>query len=106
MRKWREDPHKGMDDIEKEIDEAFDIDIPIDEPIYPLNIVCRLLDMHTWTVNEIVKMRLVHPKKVGKRKKLFSYKDIKRLKYVKYLIEKRGVNIQGVKVIFEIKKEI
>ncbi len=83
-----------------------EIEIPEDEPIYPLNIVCKLLKMHTWTVNELVKEGIVSPKKVGKRKKLFSYKDIQRLKYVKYLIEKRGVNIKGVKVIFELRKEL
>ncbi|RKY38067.1 MAG: MerR family transcriptional regulator, partial [Candidatus Omnitrophota bacterium] len=32
--------------------------------------------------------------------------DIKRLKYVKYLMEVKGVNIKGVKMIFEIRKEI
>ncbi|MCK4810079.1 MAG: MerR family transcriptional regulator [Candidatus Omnitrophica bacterium] len=98
MESWREK-------LDKEIEEMFDIKIPVDEPVYPLNIVCRILEMHTWTVNEVVKLHIIHPKKKGKRKKLFSYKDIKCLRYVKYLIEERGVNIQGVKVIFEIREE-
>jgi MerR family transcriptional regulator/heat shock protein HspR len=104
MKRWKKIKDE-IERIEKEIDEAFDVDIPVDEPVYPLNIVCKLLDMHTWTVNEIVKMRLVEPKKVGKRKKLFSYQDIRRLKYIRYLIKERGVNIQGVKVIFEMREE-
>lgn len=99
MRSWRKK-------IEKEIEKQFDIEIPLDEPIYPLNIVCKILKMHSWTVNEIVKMRLVHPKKVGKRKKLFSYRNIQRLRYIKYLMEDKGVNIKGIKVIFEMEKEI
>ena len=93
-------------EMRERYEDFFEVEIPEDEPIYPLNIVCKLLKMHSWTINEIVKEGIVHPKKVGKRKKLFSYKDIRRLKYVKYLIEKKGVNIQGVKVILEIKKEI
>ncbi len=93
-------------EMRKNHEDFFDVKIPENEPIYPLNIVCKLLKMHSWTINEIIKEGIVHPKKIGKRKKLFSYKDICRLKYVKYLIEKKGVNIQGVKVILEIRKEI
>ena len=90
----------------EELEELLDIEIPEDEPLYPLNIVCKLLKMHSWTVNEVIKEGLIRPKKVGKRKKLFSYQDIKRLKYVKYLMEVKGVNIKGVKMIFEIRREI
>jgi MerR family transcriptional regulator/heat shock protein HspR len=86
--------------------EQFDIEIPPDEPVFPLNIVCKLLDMHYWTLQEILKEGLIRPKKKSKRKKLFSYKDIKRLKYIKYLMEERGVNIKGIKVIFEMREEI
>lgn len=99
MKGWRKK-------IKKEIEKQFDIEIPLDEPIYPLNIVCKLLKMHSWTVNELVKMGIIKPKKVGKRKKLFSYRNIQRLKYIKYLMEDRGVNIKGIKVILEMEEEI
>jgi MerR family transcriptional regulator, heat shock protein HspR len=86
-------------------DDEFEVDIPKDECLYPLNIVCRLLDMHTWTVNELVKLEILRPKLIGKKKKLFSQCDMKRIRYVKFLIEERGVNIAGIKVIFEIREE-
>jgi len=31
---------------------------------------------------------------------------MKRLKYIKYLIEDKGVNIKGVKIILEMEKEV
>ncbi len=100
----RKDREYNLDDFFNMDD--FDIEIDPEEPVYPLNVVCRLLDMHYWTLHEILEEGILKPKKVGKRKKLFSYKDIKLLKYIKYLIEKKGVNIKGIKVIFELKKEI
>jgi MerR family transcriptional regulator/heat shock protein HspR len=87
-------------------EDDFDVEIEPDDPVYPLNVVCRLLDMHYWTLHDILEEGILKPKKAGKRKKLFSHEDVKRLKYVKYLIEEKGVNIKGIKVIFEIKKEI
>jgi MerR family transcriptional regulator/heat shock protein HspR len=83
----------------------FGVEIEPDEPVYPINVVCKLLDMHYWTVHEIIEEGILKPKKVGKRKKLLSQNDIKYLKYIKYLLEDRGVNIKGIKVIFEMRKQ-
>ena len=97
----KEKDRNNKDDVFN-IDE-FDVEIDPEEPVYPLNVVCRLLDLNYWTLHEIIEEGLVHYRK---KNKLFSYRDIKRLKYIKYLIEDRGVNIKGIKVIFEIKRDI
>jgi DNA-binding transcriptional MerR regulator len=87
----------------KDLEEKFDLDIPIEEPIFPVNIVCKLLDIQYYMLHEIVKEGILD-KKEKEKKKLFSLKDIKQLKYIKYLVEDQGVNIKGVKVILEIKE--
>ncbi len=89
----------------EDIEEQFEIEIPRDEPLFPMNIVCDLLHMQYHTLHEIVKEGIIQQKKTKKRKKLFSQREIKRLKYVQYLIEERGVNIKGVKVIVEMNQE-
>jgi DNA-binding transcriptional MerR regulator len=88
----------------EDIEKQFSLDIPIDEPIFPVNIVCKLLDMQYYTLHEIVKEGILTKSK-EKKKKLFSFKDIKQLKYIKYLVEEEGVNIKGVKIILEIKEK-
>jgi len=92
-----------MRKVKRQIQSGFEIEIPQDEPVFPLNVVCNLVHLHYWTLHEILKERIVEPKKKGKNKKLFSYQDIKQLKYIKYLIEDKGVNIKGVKVILEMR---
>ncbi|MDP2922818.1 MAG: MerR family transcriptional regulator [Candidatus Omnitrophota bacterium] len=94
-----------MRKVRKQIQPCFDIDIPQDEPVFSLNVVCELLHLHYWTMHEILQEGIVEPKKRGKSKKLFSYQDVKRLKYIKYLIEDKGVNIKGIKVILEMSNE-
>ena len=88
----------------EDIEKQFDIDIPEDEPVYPLNVACALLHMQYWTLHEILKEGIITPAKKSKNKTLFSHKDIKRLNYIKYLIDEKGVNIKGVKVIIEMKE--
>ena len=86
-------------------EEQFDFDIPEDEPIFPLNVVCDLIHMQYWTLHQIMEEGLIELRKKTKRKKLLSQKDIKRLKYIQYLMDDKGVNIQGIKVIFEMGEE-
>ena len=81
------------------------ITIPENEPVFPLNVVCNLLHLQYWTLHEILKEGILEPKKKTRKKKLFSYHDVKRLKYIKYLIEDKGVNIKGVKIILEMSNE-
>ncbi len=102
MKKRRSNKDKNDDifDIDK-----FDVEIDPDDPVYPLNVVCRLLDMSYWTVHDVLEEGIIHYAQNNK-KKLLSYHDVKRLKYIKYLIENKGVNIKGIKVIFEIKGDI
>ncbi|MBD3264783.1 MAG: MerR family transcriptional regulator [Candidatus Omnitrophica bacterium] len=97
----------------KDIEKQFGLDIPIDEPIFPVSIVCDLLDIQYYMLHEIIKEDILEEKKKrkkarGKKKKrkLFSVEEVKKLKYIKYLIEERGVNVKGVKVIFEMGDDI
>jgi len=94
------------DDFDIDFFKDFDVEIPAEEPVFPLKIVCSLLDMHYWTIHDILKEGLLKPKKKADRKKMFSHEDIKVLKYIKYLMEDKGVNIKGVKVILEMKGDI
>ncbi|MFO8052807.1 MAG: chaperone modulator CbpM [Candidatus Omnitrophota bacterium] len=88
------------EDLEKQLD----LDIPLDEPVFPINIVCKLLDIQYYLLHEIVKEGILKEER-KKKKKLFSLKDMKQLKYIKHLVEDEGVNIKGVKVILELKEE-
>jgi len=61
--------------------------------------------MQYYLLHEIMKEGIIRERKKKKHKKLFSKRDIKKLKYIQYLIEERGVNVRGVKVILEMREE-
>lgn len=79
----------------------FDIKISADEPVYIISVVSKLLDMPVWTLRTLDKAGIVKPKRIGKKSRLYSLKDIKKLEYVHYLMEEKRVNIQGIKIILE-----
>jgi MerR family transcriptional regulator/heat shock protein HspR len=79
----------------------FDIQISVDEPVYVISVVSKLVDMPIWTLRTLDKAGVVRPKRIGKKSRLYSLKDVKKLEYVHYLMEDKNVNISGVKIILE-----
>jgi len=82
----------------------FDVYISPDEPVYVISVVSKLVDLPSWTLRQLDKQGIVRPKRIGKKSRLYSLKDVKRLEYIHYLMEDKHVNIHGIKIILE--KEI
>ncbi len=79
----------------------FDIQISPDEPVYVISIVSKLVSIPVWTLRQLDKAGIVSPKRVGRRSRFYSLRDLKRLEYIHYLMEDKRVNIHGVKIIIE-----
>ncbi len=82
----------------------FDVYISPDEPVYVISVVSKLVDLPVWTLRQLDKQGVVRPKRIGRKSRLYSLKDVKRLEYIHYLMEDKHVNIHGIKIILE--KEI
>ena len=82
----------------------FDIQISPDEPVYVISVVSKLVDMPIWTLRQLDKKGIVCPKRIGKKSRLYSLKEIKRLEYVHYLMQDKEVNISGIKMILELEE--
>ena len=83
----------------------FDIIISPDEPVYVISVVSKLVDLPVWTLRALDKAGVIKPKRIGKKSRLYSLKDIKRLEYIHYLMQDKGVNIKGIKIILELEEE-
>lgn len=79
----------------------FDVQISPDEPVYVISVVSKLIGIPVWTLRQLDKTGVVCPKRIGKKSRLYSLKDVRRLEYVHFLIEEKRVNISGVKIILE-----
>ena len=79
----------------------FDIQISQDDPVYVISVVSRLVEIPVWTLRQLDKAGVVKPKRIGKKSRLYSLKDVRRLEYVHYLMEEKRVNIHGIKIIIE-----
>ena len=80
---------------------VFDVYISPDEPVYVISVVSKLVALPVWTLRQLDKAGVVSPKRIGKKSRLYSLKDVKKLEYVHYLIKDKHVNIRGIKIIIE-----
>ena len=80
----------------------FDIYFSPDEPVYVISVVSKLVDLPIWTLRQLDKSGVVCPKRIGKKSRLYSLKEIKKLEYVHYLMEEKHINVHGIKMILEI----
>lgn len=68
------------------------------EPVYTIGITAKLLDVCPATLRIWERKGLIKPVRLGKNR-YYSKCDIDSLEYIKELIQKKGVNIEGVKNI-------
>ena len=83
----------------------FDIRISPDEPVYVISVVSKLVELPVWTLRALDKAGIVKPKRIGKKSRLYCLKDVKKLEYIHYLMEDKGVNIHGIKIILELESK-
>ncbi|MDD4941453.1 MAG: MerR family transcriptional regulator [Candidatus Omnitrophica bacterium] len=83
---------------------TFEIRISPDEPVYVISVVSKLVGIPIWTLRQLDKAGLVCPKRIGKKSRLYSNRDVRRLEYIHYLMEEKHVNIRGIKVIIEMER--
>jgi len=79
-----------------------------DEPLYTISIAARLVrperpdePIHPQTLRMYEKLGLVTPQRVGKNR-LYSDRDIQRLRQIQRFTQEMGVNLAGVEVILQL----
>lgn len=73
-----------------------------DDPVYVISVASKLAGLPCWMLRQLDAEGVVVPVRTEKNRRLYSDDDIGRLERVRYLIEERGVNVAGVKVILEL----
>jgi len=77
-----------------------------DEPVYLISIVAKILDIHPQTLRQYERENLVTPSRSGGRIRLYSQKDIDRIKMILRLTRDLGVNLAGVDIILRLKEHV
>lgn len=80
-------------------------EIPDDEPVFTSGVVCRLLEIPVWILKQLDRENVVRPPRRKGRSRLYSKREMEKIRHVWYYMRVKRVNVHGVKVILEMEGE-
>jgi len=73
-----------------------------DEPLYPISVVAKMLQLHEQTLRMYERLGLLSPARVSGKNRLYSQNDVQTLERIVYLVRERRLNLAGVRMVMEI----
>ena len=70
-----------------------------DEPRYVISIAAKVLGVQTYTLRYYEKIGIIEPSRSGGNIRLYSDRDITRLRQVKALMDDLGISLAGAAII-------
>jgi len=77
-----------------------------DEPVYLISVVAKILDIHPQTLRQYERENLICPSRSGGRIRLYSQRDIDKIKMILRLTRDLGVNLAGVDIALRLKDKM
>ncbi|QOP40778.1 MerR family transcriptional regulator [Sulfurimonas marina] len=77
-----------------------------DEPVYLISIVSKMLDIHPQTLRQYERENLICPSRSDGRIRLYSQRDVDKIKLILRLTRELGVNIAGVDIILRLRESV
>jgi MerR family transcriptional regulator/heat shock protein HspR len=84
---------------------AIGITPDVDEPVYVISVAASLAGLHPQTLRQYDRMGLVSPARTSGRNRLYSIRDVWRLRQVQDLSDE-GVNLAGIVQILQLQTEV
>jgi len=75
-------------------------------PCYVISVVARMLGVHAQTLRYYEKVGVIEPSRSMGRVRLYSNRDVERLRQVRTLMNDLGVNLAGVEIILRLNERL
>lgn len=73
-----------------------------EKPMFPISVVADILKVHQRTLRIYDDESILVPNRSPKNRRLYSFNDIERGKFIQYLTRELGINLAGIKIIFHL----
>jgi len=77
-----------------------------ERPVYVISVAATLVSAHPRTLRIYEDEGLLCPARTPSNIRLYSENDIRRLTWIRHLTRERGVNLAGIKLLFELEERL
>ena len=75
-------------------------------PVYVISVAATLVSAHPRTLRIYEDEGLLCPARTPSNIRLYSENDIRRLTWIRHLTRERGVNLAGIRILFELEERL
>ena len=76
------------------------------QPVYVISVAATLVSAHPRTLRIYEDEGLVCPARTPTNIRLYSEEDIRRILWIRHLTRDRGVNLAGIRILFELEERL
>jgi MerR family transcriptional regulator, heat shock protein HspR len=76
------------------------------QPVYVISVAATLVSAHPRTLRIYEDEGLICPARTPTNIRLYSESDIRRLSWIRHLTRERGVNLAGIRLLFELEERL
>src|SRR5918998_3478383 len=77
-----------------------------ERPVYVISVAASIVSVHPRTLRIYEDEGLVCPKRTPSNIRLYSENDIRRILWIRHLTQNLGVNLAGVRILFELEERL
>ncbi len=82
------------------------VQVTSDRGVFMISVAAELAEMHPQTLRMYEARGLIEPKRSPKGTRLYSYKDVERLRRIQEMTVELGMNLAGVERVFELEQKL
>ena len=82
------------------------LEVSADRGVFMISVAAELADMHPQTLRMYEARGLIEPKRSPKGTRLYSHKDVDRLRRIQEMTAELGMNLAGVERVFELEGQL
>jgi MerR family transcriptional regulator/heat shock protein HspR len=82
------------------------VQVSSDRGVFMISVAAELADMHPQTLRMYEARGLIEPKRSPKGTRLYSHKDVQRLRRIQEMTAELGMNLAGVERVFELEEQL
>ncbi len=77
-----------------------------EKPMFPISVVADILKVHQRTLRIYDDEKILVPSRSPKNRRLYSLSEVERGKFIQYLTRELGINLAGIKIIFNLLSQL
>ncbi len=82
------------------------VQVSSDRGVFMISVAAELAEMHPQTLRMYEARGLIEPKRSPKGTRLYSHKDVERLRRIQEMTAELGMNLAGVERVFELEEQL